>query len=95
MCRCDTAGYRQFVGFCGTYQVQAILGGNPPIGTRPIPVKFEAGGAQLHTPAIQPQGVLGHSGFIHTGHRVRPLIVDAPEAIVPALLAASACAAQP
>ncbi len=29
------------------------------------------------------------AGFIHTAHRVRPLIVDAPEAIVPAILAAA------
>lgn len=28
-------------------------------------------------------------GFIHTSHLVRPLIVDAPEAIVPAILAAA------
>ncbi|MAS04257.1 MAG: TIGR00730 family Rossman fold protein [Ahrensia sp.] len=31
---------------------------------------------------------MGEAGFIHTAHRVRPLIVDAPEAIVPAILAA-------
>ena len=30
-----------------------------------------------------------NAGFIHTAHRVRPLIVDAPEEIVPAILAAS------
>ena len=29
------------------------------------------------------------AGFIHTAHRVRPLIVDAPDAIVPAILAAA------
>jgi len=29
------------------------------------------------------------AGFIHTAHRVRPLIVDAPEAIVSAILAAA------
>ena len=28
-------------------------------------------------------------GFIHTSHLVRPLIVDAPEGIVPAILAAA------
>ncbi|MFZ2102920.1 MAG: TIGR00730 family Rossman fold protein, partial [Oricola sp.] len=28
------------------------------------------------------------AGFIHTGHRVRPLVVDTPEEIVPAILAA-------
>ena len=32
---------------------------------------------------------MGEAGFIHTAHRVRPLIVDAPEAIVPAILAAA------
>ena len=29
------------------------------------------------------------AGFIHTAHRVRPLIIDAPDAIVPAILAAA------
>ena len=29
-------------------------------------------------------------GFIHTGHLVQPLVVDAPEAIVPAILVAGA-----
>ncbi len=29
-------------------------------------------------------------GFVHTGHRVRPLVVDRPEAIVGAILAAGA-----
>ncbi len=29
-------------------------------------------------------------GFIHTGHLVRPLVVDSPEAIVPAILTAAA-----
>ncbi len=28
------------------------------------------------------------AGFIHTGHRVRPLVVDRPEAIIPAIMAA-------
>ena len=29
------------------------------------------------------------AGFIHTAHRVRPLIIGAPDAIVPAILAAA------
>lgn len=29
-------------------------------------------------------------GFVHTGHRVQPLVVDRPETVVPAILAASA-----
>ena len=29
------------------------------------------------------------AGFIHTGHRVRPLVIDTPEAIVPAILASA------
>lgn len=29
------------------------------------------------------------AGFIHTAHRVRPLVIDTPEAIVPAILAAA------
>ena len=29
-------------------------------------------------------------GFIHTGHLVQPLVIDAPEAIVPAILVAGA-----
>ena len=28
-------------------------------------------------------------GFIHTAHRVKPLVVEDPEAIVPAILAAA------
>ena len=29
------------------------------------------------------------AGFIHTAHRVRPLVIDTPEAIVPAILASA------
>jgi len=34
-------------------------------------------------------------GFIHTGHLVQPLVVDAPEAIVPAILVAAASDSAP
>jgi len=35
------------------------------------------------------------AGFIHTAHRVRPLVIDDPEAIVPAILAAAAASGVP
>ncbi|MBL8582594.1 MAG: TIGR00730 family Rossman fold protein [Rhizobiaceae bacterium] len=34
-------------------------------------------------------------GFVHTGHRVQPLVVETPEAVVPAILAASAASGGP
>lgn len=34
-------------------------------------------------------------GFIHTGHRVRPLVVDDPDGIVPAIMVAASVTAEP
>lgn len=34
-------------------------------------------------------------GFIHTGHRVQPLVVDDPAAIVPAIMVAASVTAEP
>ena len=47
------------------------------------------------TPMLDMLDHMRAEGFVHTGHLVRPIVVDGPEAVVPAVMAAATASGTP